>query len=152
MRLKTRTSWNPAARIVSMYSRSTAAPPMQSAQSCGFSPHTAPTSTCTTMSASWSRPPCFSSPENLPERGGLVRHEVQDSVARDHVGARIGEWDPCCVPLEDLHVLRTHPLDVRTRLRDHRGRDVEPIDLPRSPGLEGRIQHIRPGAGSDVED
>src|SRR5436305_1347355 len=59
MRFKTRTSWNPAARIVSMYSGSTAAPPMQSAQSCGFSPQTPPTSTCTTMSASWRRPRGF---------------------------------------------------------------------------------------------
>src|SRR5437667_7826985 len=145
MRFKTRTSWNPAARIVSMYSGSTAAPPMQSAQSCGFSPQTAPTSTCTTMSASWRRPPGFRTRKISRERGGLVRHEVQDSVARDHVGARIGEWNPCCVPFEDLHVLRTQPLDVRTCLRDHRGGDFEPVDLLRSPGLVGRVHVVVAG-------
>ena len=33
---------------------------MQSAHSCGLIPHTAPTSSSTTMSASWRRPPGFS--------------------------------------------------------------------------------------------
>src|SRR5213594_913140 len=39
---------------------STAAPPMQSAQSCGFSPQTAPTSSSTTISASCRCPPRLS--------------------------------------------------------------------------------------------
>src|SRR2546426_472399 len=75
-------------------------------------------------------PARFQHTENLPEGRGLVRYEVQHSVARDHFDARIGERDPCCVPFQDLHILRAHPLDVRTRLRDHCRSDVEPVDLP----------------------
>src|SRR3989442_1617528 len=44
---------------------------MQSAQSCGFSPHTAPTSSSTTISASCRCPPRFSTRKISPNAAGL---------------------------------------------------------------------------------
>ena len=86
------------------------------------------------------------------EGGLLVRDEVEHTVACHDVHAGVRKGNLGRVPFRDRYVGQTHPLDVRSRLLNHRGREIQANDPASGPGKERRVEDIRTRSRADVED